>query len=94
MKKLKPEFIDALTNFVYEGTKNLPRHWIAIQACIDSLEDQANQRGNYGYPMTLLQDPDNPNMLTIACIYDLRINFEVFQIVAFPNKDFIEVEND
>ncbi len=90
MKKLNPEFIDALTNFVYERTKNLPKYWNMIQSCIDDLEAQANHKDN-GVVTTLLQDPENPKLLTLAYTHELNLDGELYRIAAFADKNFIEV---
>lgn len=90
MKKLKPEFIDALTNFVYRYTKNLPANMKKIQTCIENLELQANDKGIICC-ITLVSDPKSLLKFTEGYTSELYICENLFQIVALADKDFIEV---
>lgn len=90
MKKLCPQFVEALVNFVAQRTGNALKYWGNIQSCIDDLEDQANHEDDY-VVTTLLQDPENPRLLAQAYTHELSIGGEHYRIAAFAEKNFIEV---
>lgn len=90
MKKLNSEFVDALTNFVYEQTGNHSKYRNIIQSCINDLEARANHEDN-GVVITLMQDPENPKLFTLAYAHEINLEGELYRIVAFADKNFIEV---
>ena len=90
MKKLNSEFVDALTNFVYEQTGNLPKYRNIIQSCINDLEARANHEDNC-VVITLMQDPENPKLFTLAYAHEINLGGELYRIVAFADKNYIEV---